>query len=107
MEIKFDKDPLARVQNNYVTKIVNISIVYNLYAWTKIALRNFTIKNCLFGATSRVKKSDKQKWVYSDYGIAFYRKGELRFGSDTARNVVIFGIDNNDHLMLIFSRIIF
>ena len=34
-------------------------------------LRNFTIKNCLFGATNVVKNNDKDKWAYSGYGIAF------------------------------------
>ena len=39
MEIKwsiFDKDPLAVGQNNYLTKIVNVYIVYDLDIWTKI-----------------------------------------------------------------------
>ena len=44
----------------------------------------------MFGATSIVKKkSDKQNYVYSGSGIVFDRK------SDTAKNVVIFGIDNS------------
>ena len=48
--IKFDKDPLAVEQNNYLTKIVNVYIVCDLDAWPKIPLRNSTMKNCLFGA---------------------------------------------------------
>ena len=28
-------------------------------------------KNCLLDATNFVKKSDKGKWVYSGYGMAF------------------------------------
>ena len=39
MGIKFDKDPLAVEQNSYVTKIVNIYIVYELDAWPKILLK--------------------------------------------------------------------
>ena len=62
MRIKFDKEPLAKEQNNFLTKIVNVYIVYNLDALPKIPLRNFT-KNCLFGATNIVKNSDKEKWV--------------------------------------------
>ena len=31
--IKLDKDPLAIEQNNYLTKIVNVYIVYDLDAW--------------------------------------------------------------------------
>ena len=56
MGVKFDKGPLAVEQNNYLTKIVNLYIVYDLDAWSKILLRNFTIKNCLFGVTNIVKK---------------------------------------------------
>ena len=55
MRIKFDKDPLAVEKNNYLTKIVNVYIVYDLNAWPKIPLRNVTLKNCLFGATNIVK----------------------------------------------------
>ena len=39
--IKLDKDPLALEQNNYLTKIVNVYIVYDLDAWP----RNPTISN--------------------------------------------------------------
>ena len=44
----------------------------------------------LFGAI-RAKNRDKTKWVYGDYGIAFDRKVER----NSARNVLIFGIDNS------------
>ena len=47
MGVKFDKDPFAIEQNNYLTKIVNIYVVYDLEVWPKITLRNFTVKNCL------------------------------------------------------------
>ena len=58
MGIKFDKDPLAVEQNNYATKIVNAYIAYGLDAWPKILFREFTLKNCLFGAIITVKN----KW---------------------------------------------
>ena len=47
------------------------------------------------GATNIVKNSDKEKYVYSGYGIAFDGKGEWSFGNDYARNVIIFGSDNS------------
>ena len=47
MGVKFDKDPFTIEQNNYLTKIVNIYVVYDLEACPKITLRNFTAKNCL------------------------------------------------------------
>ena len=74
MGIKFDKDPLVVEQNNCLTKIVNLYIVYDLDAWPKVPLRNFTLKICLFGATNIVKNSDKEKDVYSDYRISLMEK---------------------------------
>ena len=78
MRIKFNKDLLAVEQNNHARKIVNVYIFYDLDAWPKIFLRNFTIKNCLFGTTSIVKNSDKEKYLYSSYG-----------------NSAMFGVDNS------------
>ena len=44
-------------------------------------LHSIKFKNCLFGATNTVKNSDKEKYVYSGYGITF--------------NFIIFGADNS------------
>ena len=71
MGIKIDKDPLAVKQNNYLTKIVNVYIVYDLAAWPRNPNNMLKFKNCLFGATSIVKNSNKEKYVYSGYGITF------------------------------------
>ena len=35
MGIKFDKDPLTVKQNSYLTKVVNVYIVYDLDAWPR------------------------------------------------------------------------
>ena len=94
MDRKFDKAPLPVEQNYYLTKIGNVYIAYDLDAWRKIPLRNFTLKNCLFGATNIVKNTDKGKYVYSGCGIALDGKGEWSFGSGYARNM-IFGVDNS------------
>ena len=67
MGIKFDKDPLVADQNNYLSKIVNVYIVYDLDAWPKNPTNNFKLKNCLFGETNIVQNSDKEKWVHSGY----------------------------------------
>ena len=61
----------------------------------KIVLRNFTLKNCMFGATDIVKNSDKEKYVYSGYIIASEGKGSWGVDNDFARNVVIFGVDDS------------
>ena len=53
--ITSDKDPLPVQQNNYSSKILNVSIVYDLDAWPRNSTNNFTFKNRLFGATSVVK----------------------------------------------------
>ena len=45
--------------------------------------------------TSIVKSSDREKYVYSGYGIAFVGKGEWSFGNDSAKNDIIFGVDNS------------
>ena len=85
MGIKFDKDPLAVEQNNYLTKIVNVYIVYDLDAWLRNPTNNFKFKNCLFGATNIVKNSDKEKYVYSGYGITFDSGGSRSFDNGNAR----------------------
>ena len=95
MGIKFNKDPLAVEQNNYLTKILNFNIVYDLAAWSKNPTNNFKFKNCLFGATNIVKNSDKEKYVYSGYGITFDSGGSWSFDNGTARNVIIFGVDSS------------
>ena len=61
----FDKDPLAVQRNNYLTKTVNIYIVYDLDAWPRNPTNDFKFMNCLFGATNIVKNSDKEKYAYS------------------------------------------
>ena len=79
MGIKFDKGPSAVEQNNYLNKIGNVYNVYDLDAWPTKPTNNFKFKNCLFGATNIVKNSDKEKYVYCGYGIAFYSAGSWSF----------------------------
>ena len=45
--------------------------------------------------------------MYSGYQIAFDGKGEWSFDNDTARNVLIFIVDNSSSSNWIISRIIF
>ena len=40
-----------------------------------MSAQKFYIKNCLFTATNIIKNSDKEKYVYSGYGIAFHGTG--------------------------------
>ena len=41
MGIKFVNDSSVVEQNNYVTKVVNAYIAYDLDTWSKIPLKNF------------------------------------------------------------------
>ena len=93
--IKFDKDPLPVEQSNGTTKIITVYIIYDLDNCSNNNLRNFTLKNCLFGGTTVVTNSDREKWMYSGYGIAVSGKGMYSSGNDYARNVVIFAFDNS------------
>ena len=95
MGIKFDKDPLAVEQNNYLNKIVNVYIVYDLDPWPRNPTNYFKFRNCLCGATSIVQNSDKEKYVYSGYGKTFNSASSWSFDNDAARNVIIFGVDNS------------
>ena len=79
-------------------------------AWLRNPTNNFKFKYCLFGATNTVKNSDKEKYVYSGYGITFDSGGSWSSGNDFVRNVIIFGVDdsssthsdncNNDFIIL-------
>ena len=59
--IKFNKDPLAVEQSNYLTKVVNVCIVCDLDAWPRSLTNNLKFKNFLFEVTNIVNNSDKEK----------------------------------------------
>ena len=44
--MKFGDSVLVVEENNYVSKIVNVYVVYDLYTWPKNPLNNYTLKNC-------------------------------------------------------------
>ena len=69
IRIKVDKYLLAVEQINYLTKILNVYVAYDLDAWLRNLTNNFKFNNSLFGATNTVNNSDKEKYVYSGYGI--------------------------------------
>ena len=45
--------------------------------------------------TIMIKNGDKEKYVYSRYGITFDSGDSWSFDNDFARNVIIFGVDNS------------
>ena len=49
----------------------------------------------MFAATSIVRNSDKEKYVYSGHEITFDSVRSWSFDNDTTRNVIIFGVDNS------------
>ena len=70
-----------------MTKIVNVYIIYDLYAWPRNPANNFEFKNWLFRATNVVKNSDKENYLYSGCRITFDSAGSWSFDNDFARNV--------------------
>ena len=54
-----------------------------------------TTSNLKIAATSVVNNSDKEKYLYRGYGITFDSAGSWSFNSNTARNVIIFAVDNS------------
>ena len=61
----------------------------------KNSTNKFKFKNCLVEAINLVKNIDKEKYVYSGYGIKCDSAGSWSFDNDFARNVIIFGVDNS------------
>ena len=61
----------------------------------EILLAISILQNAFFGATSVVKNSDIEKYVYSGCEIIFDSAGSWSFNNDTARNAIIFGTDNS------------
>ena len=70
-------------------------LVYDLDTWPRNPNNNFKFKNCLFGKSSIVKNSNKEKYVYSGYGIKFDSASSWSFDSDTVRSIINFGFDNS------------
>ena len=69
--------------------------MYNLDDWPRNPTNNFKFKNHLFRATSVVKSSNEEKCVYSGYKTISDGAVSWSFDNDTARNVIIFGVDNS------------
>ena len=78
-----------------MNKTVNVFIAYDLDAWSRNPTNNFKLKNCSFGASTITKNSYKEKYVYSGYGITFDSACWWSFDNETAKNVIIFSVDNS------------
>ena len=74
---------------------MNVHVFDGLDAWRRNPTNNFKNKNCLFGATSIIKNSDKKKYLYSGYWAILASAGAWSFDNDVARNVTILGVDNS------------
>ena len=95
MGINLNKEPLAVEQRNYLTKFINICIVYDLATWPRNPTNNFKFKKCLFGVTNIVKNSDNEMYVYSGYRITFTSVGSWSFNNYFTRIIIILGINNS------------
>ena len=69
-----------------MTKTVNIYFVVDLDAWPS---------NPIIWSNQCSKNSDKEKYVYNDYGITFDIVGLWISDNASARNVIIFGVHNS------------
>ena len=56
---------------------------------------NFKFRNCLFGATSIVKNSDKEKYVYGGYEITSDSARLWSFDNGNAEIVIIFCVNSS------------
>ena len=72
--------------NKYETKIVNTYIVHDLDKWRRNPFNSYAFKNWLFGVTNLVQNTNKSKYGYSGYGIAFDGAGSWNFGNDFTMN---------------------
>ena len=95
--IKFDNSTLVEEQNNYESKNVNVYVDYDLHTWSKNPLKNFALKNCLFGANNIVKHNVKETFVYSGYEIASDGAGEWRSNNNFDKNLIMLGGDNSSY----------
>ena len=79
---------------------IGIKFDKDLYTYSKsYRTKQLFEQNCkckfLFGATSLVKYSDKEMYVYSCYRITFDSAGSCSFDNAPARKVIIFGVDKS------------
>ena len=80
IRLKFDGGCLKQ-QNKLAythTIIVNICIVYEIGASDSFS-DDSTLKSTLFDAVKLTKNADMDKYLYSDYGIRFDRRGSFYF----------------------------
>ena len=70
-------------------------MVYELNNCPCYLTNNFPLKNYLFDTVKLVRNAIKSRFISNARGIAFDREGLWTFGNDFARNVVIFGVNNN------------
>ena len=67
--------------------ILNLYIVCEVSTWPRCPTNNVRLTNCLFG-------TDKSKFPDNGRGMPFDGEGFQSFDHESARNVVIFGVDN-------------
>ena len=70
-------------------------IVYEINTWPCNPSNNFMLKYCLFSTVELTRKADKSKFTYNGRGKASAGKYYWGFDNDTARNVIIFDVDNS------------
>ena len=86
--------------------VVNLFIVYQLGTWSQELNADVTIKDCLFESVKIIKNADTDKYSYSGYGIGFDSGSLFSVQNfDWGKNVVIFGVDMNELILVIKEKI--
>ena len=68
---------------------------HELTNWPRDPTNNFLQKIFLFGTFKLVRDPIKIKFIYYGQGIAFHGEQFWGFDNDSAKNVVILGVDNS------------
>ena len=84
--------------SKFNSSVTNVYLVYKLYLFNSPPNPKYPLVNSLFGAVKVNKKgsTDPKKWEFDGKGIAFVSGRTFSMGAQgSARNVVIFGVDNS------------
>ena len=87
LKLQFCGTTIVVELSNSTTEIVNAYIINDLSSWPINPYNNFKLTNYLFDATNMKNYSNKSKWEYSSYGIAFDRKSMWSLGNGFSKRM--------------------
>ena len=93
ISLKFDGSFLNRFLPTILhSKIVNIYIVFEITSDYKY-INYPSLENCLLESVKLTKNVDIDKYGYSGYGVGLDRETSFSIGSETGKNIIVFGVD--------------